>query len=184
MVKENGGNIIVQDGATFEVELSENDCRIHYSTYSPHIYIENEYPHFQERKKLLEVYDGLQSIFYNEEFDKLKSADTIYLVYDESKQIQNLSSNQIKNRDIATYSFLFSDGKSLILRKDNQKKIVVSKQFIKDKDLLDLNIINKFRFEAMADILFKKKAIYFINKNELCKKNKIILNTATLFYHP
>lgn len=53
MVKENGGNIIVQDGATFEVELFENDCRIHYSTYSPHIYIENGYPHFQERKNLL-----------------------------------------------------------------------------------------------------------------------------------
>lgn len=126
----------------------------------------------------------MQSIFDNEEFDKLKSADTIYLVYNESKQIQNLSINQIKNRGIATYSFLFSDGKSLIVRKDNQKKIVVSKQFLKDKDLLDLNIINKYRFEAMADLLFKKKAIYFIDKKELCKMNKIVLNTATLFCHP
>lgn len=182
--KGNDSKIVVQDGATFEVELFEGDCKIVYSSYSPDVYIKNEYPHFKERVKLLEVYEGLHSVFYNKEFNQLKSADTIYVVYDKSEKIKNLSVKQIKNRNLETYSFLFTDGKNLILRKFIDKKITVNKKSLLDKNIVDLNIVNKYRFKAMVDILFEKKAIYFINKNELCKKNKIILYTAYLFNLP
>jgi len=126
----------------------------------------------------------MQSLFYDKEYEKLKRDDTIFLVYDKLDEIRNVKIDKISNNGIVTYSFLFSDGKSLCLKTLDKEIRSVKKKSIKDVVKIDLSILNNYRFKAMFEILSSKRAIYIIHDEPGDKKSKIKVTRAYLDYIP
>lgn len=183
ITNENNETISVEDGTTYQIELYKKRCKVSYNTYSPNVYIDNKYPHFEERKKLLDVYNGLKPFFYNKEYEELKNADSIYLIHNMSDKIKNLKIIKIPNNGNDTYVFSFTNGNRLNLRVDNSvttlKKRPLSNSVIK----IDLNKFNEYGFDAMCEILRNKKTIYIIGKG-IRNKPKSVIKRAYLFCYP
>ena len=59
--------IDVQDGFSYRLSLFKNDLTVNYETYSPEIYIEEKFPFYKEREKLLNAYNYFASLFKDAE---------------------------------------------------------------------------------------------------------------------
>lgn len=180
---ENGDRIVVEDGVTFQITLFKENCTVKYSSDSPDIYIKNKYPNFEERKKFLTVFTHMQSLFYDKEYEDLKKVDTIYLLYDRSDKTRNIKIDKVSDDNESTYSFLFSDGKSLNLRTLYGEVKTVKEKSVNNEVKIDLNTLDKYRFKAMFELLSNKKAIYIIDKESGGNKKKIMLARAYLDYN-
>lgn len=173
----NGSEIIIEDGTTFQLEIFKNKSWINFITVAPETYIKNKFGNYKHKLSFVNVFNSLNNFFYDEEIEKIKNADTIYIVFDKNKRYDNLNIkiNSFKNND--EYVIKFSDSKSLILNtyKNNKNKNMLNEKSVE----INLEFINKHRFNKTLEILTSKKAIFILDKseNKIKAKKAYLLNT-------
>ncbi len=161
-----GIDILIQDAATFQLELIKNNYYVDYSSYAAKEYIDEKVEFYEERIKLLNLIEKANSLFNNE--NSFKNKDTIYIKISSSDFTKfKINSTKIKGKSSKLYCFNSMNEK--IFETGLENKTLVAKDFLNNNknEILNLDYFDLNGF----DLIFRnKKNIYLFNENELCKK--------------
>lgn len=173
------GEMVIEDGINYNLELYKNNYIVNYNTYSPEAYIEYKFPFYKERIRFMKVLEVVNNLFYDDEYEKIRNRDTIYLNIS-SKDYLTLEKLKIKKhsdkfKDLYIFTSL-NNHKISVDKKDKNKKDVKfnKKEFLEKnkKSIIQLDFIDKYGLEIFQD---KKKSIYIIDEKKLnIKKIQLI----------
>lgn len=178
--KEDGTEMTVQDGYDYKLELYKSNAKILYTTYAPEGYIEHKFPHFQERKIILNSFINLKKIFYDEEIEKIMSLRNIYIIVENENEYNKIKIESKIFQKLSITDFIFSDSKTLTFLNTNEEYIR-KKDLYKnhENEIITFDIINKYRYKKSLNFLSGNKTIYLVFMNEK-KCKKILLKTTSL----
>jgi hypothetical protein len=177
-----GNTITVQDGVEFKISFYKDNKTLKLYSYSPETYTENKFPFAKDRKKFLYSWLNLDKYFYDKEFNRLKSLDTIYLFIERGKNLQYVVDiNKSKNIRQENYFFNFNCSDGQFTNLNRFSSIEPINGFYKNKSFLKINankIINceylkKFTSCDLNELINSNtKKVFIIDKFEI-KHNKI-----------
>jgi hypothetical protein len=173
-IDKNGKVMIVNDGIEYEVNFFKKEYRLTLKSNNPELYIEEKFPHFEERIKFLKSIKKLNEIFFDSTYNNVNKLDTIYLKLKNSKNLNKLELNKERNH----YSLLFSGTKKITLTNlDSDHDLMIKRKSLqKDKSkIINIDFINKYRYNFVLN-LFKNKVIYIIEKKHLIRVHVDNLN--------
>ena len=177
---EKGESIEVQDGKDYYIELFKSNTKVTFSTYSPEVYIESKFPYYKERNYIVNAYKRLDEIFIDNEFEKVKNADSVFIYIDNEKNFNKIKIHEDKK--IGSINFIFSDSKIISFQYSNrqQKQNFIKSSFFEDhkNEIISSNFFNEYRYKKTLNILFDKKKIYIIETRN--KQKKVLVKQAIL----
>lgn len=137
----------VQDETPYRLNIFKNNLTVGYETYSPQFYIEQKFPFYKEREKLLKAYKYFDSLF--EEAEATKNCGVIHEILNSQKFLENFKVNQRRVSDIY---LLENDLCNLNLKINNKLNIVIVKkeQLRKDMNCLFISSVkNGFNYKMI-----------------------------------
>lgn len=181
---KNGVTTRVQCGGSYDVSIHKKDKVLKLHSYSPENYMDERYMYAEDRKKFLNSYLNLIKFFYDKEFERVKSLDTIYLFVERGINFQFIvDENKSKNKRQENYFFKFncSKGDFTNLNRNSYKEpsnvFYKNISFLKKKSekILYSEFLQKFANCDLNELInSNKRKVYIIDKDEIKgKKLKI-----------
>jgi hypothetical protein len=181
---KNGIRTIVEDGDTYEISVYKKDRFLKLYSYSPENYMDESFNYAEYRKTFLNSHQNLMKFFYDKEFERVKSLDTIYLFVERGKNFQFIvDENKPKNKRQENYFFTFncSHGDFINLNLSSYKEpknvFYKNKSFLKtnSEKILHPEFLQKFGNCDLNELInSNKRKVFIIDKDEIKgKKIKI-----------
>ena len=173
ITKKENVEIEVQDGNNYELKLYTKDKAIAFHSYEPETYIKEKFPYYEQRIAFLKVYHFISGIFYDENYNKIKNSDVVYIYLDTTKDIKDNN-----------YNVYFSKTKSpnltFISKRVNDE--IRGKSFIisQKPKIIDMTFFLKYGYKASYNALQNKKL--FIIEKQKSKEDEVKLNSVILLY--
>ena len=145
-------------------------------TNSPQVDIENKVSFYEQKETFLNIYNNLQLLFHDSNFNKLKNASTVYIQIEKlnEKDKQSINNKNIKKgREI----FLMGNG-SLILYDDDQ---LIKKNELKEKLVISYNSLKMYSNSELRELFKKKKQIFVIKHYSKNKNIKVTQADLSFF---
>lgn len=155
--KDSVGRVVegvkVEDGLTYKLELFKQGITIEYISYSPEIYIEQQFPFYRERLKLLGAYNCYRAFFNKREEREFVSEDNKFYRY-----FEKLTCTKLNYGIIDAELYRIADG-----------RIIFKEEY--DKSKMFKVTLNDGKFFYVSKRL--KKDILKVLKKEKCVGIKI-----------
>ena len=168
------GDMIIEDGINYNLELFKDNYVVDYNTYSPEDYIKYKFPFYKERIRFMNVLERVNNLFYDDEYEKIKNKDTIYLNIS-SKDYAKLEKFRIRkisddSKDL--YIFTSLNNHTINVTKKYYKNTIINfnKRFFFEKNkssIIELDFLDKYGLNILQD---KKKCIYIIDEKKMNTK--------------
>lgn len=181
---KNGIKTNVQCGGTYDISVYKKDRFLKLHSYSPESYMDDSFMYAKYRKTFLNSYQNLMKFFYDKEFERVKSLDTIYLFLERGKNFQFIVDiNKPKNKRQENYFFQFncSIGSFINLNQNSYKEpknvFYKNKSFLKSNSekILYAEFLQKFGNCDLNELInSNKRKVFIIDKDEI-KGKKIKL---------
>ena len=168
--KDSSSSMEIQDGTMHQLELFKSNYFVDYKSYAAIDYIKFKASFYEERIKFLNVIKSANKLYDEDEHEKLKNKDTIYLSINQ-KDFSKLkvSKSMSSNNDVYTFETLKNH---FIYLHFNQNLIKVNKKKFLKKDLIiDLEYLNKYGLDWILND--SKKVIFVIQDDKLDKRNLV-----------
>ena len=175
-IDEKNAGTFIQDGGACEVTVFKDNKTLKLYSYSPEIETENRFPSPKNTKSFINSYLNLPKYFYDKEFERVKSLDTIYLFIKRGKNIQYIVDvNKSKNIQLETYLFNFNciSGQFIYSNRVSQNSLTVfykKKSFLKTNSnkILNFDYLQKF-YQCDLNLLIasRMKKVFIIDKDEI-----------------
>ncbi len=148
----------VQDGISYKLCLFRNDVTVKYETYSPEIYIEQKFPFYKEREKLLNAYKYFNSLF--EEAEITRNCGLMNEIIHNPKFLEHF---KVDRRHASTIYLLENSLCNLDLKINGKLniKIIKKEELKKDMTYLSVSSINVQSSFKMITIDYPMKNIVF-----------------------
>lgn len=176
-IDKEGNRTVVQDGSEFEVSVYKGNKNLKLYSYSPDTYVEDKFPFAENRKTFLSSYLNLTKYFYDKEFERLKSLDTIYLFIKKGKNLQYIVDiNKLKNIRQENYFFNFNCSSGQFINLNLFSSIEPTNTFYKKKSFLKINsnkivhsdYLQKFTQCDLDQLINSNmKKVFIIDKDEI-----------------
>lgn len=176
-IDKDGNTISVQDGVEHRISFYQDNKSLTLFSYSPETYMDDKFPFAQVRKKFLKNWLNLDKYFYDKEFNRLKSLDTIYLFIERGKNLEYVVNiNKSKNIRQENYFFNLNCSEGQFTNINNQSLIEPANTHYEDISFLNTNsnkIINleylkRFTSCDLNQIIESNvKKIFIIDKFEI-----------------
>ena len=179
-IDREGNRTIVQDGGEFEVSIYKDNKILKLYSYSPETYMDNKFPFAENRKTFLDSYLNLNKYFYDKEFDRIKSLDTIYLFIKRGKNIKYIVNvDKLKKIRQETYFFDFNCSSGLFVNLNRFSSTEPQNTFYKKKSFLKTNstkilysdYLQKFTQcdlnQLIGSSVGSAKKVFIIDKDEI-----------------
>ena len=172
-----GNRTVVQDGGEIEVSFYKDNKTLKLYSYSPETYMENKFPFAEKRKTFLHSYLGITKYFYDKEFERVKTLDTIYLFIERGENVQYIVEiDKSKNKRLETYFFRFKCSEGQYSNLNRFSSIEPKNIFFQKKSFLETNadkILNHEYLQKFTQcdleqlISSNTKKIFIIDKDEI-----------------
>lgn len=160
--------IDAQDGISYKLCLFKNNLTVSYETYSPEIYIEEKFPFYKEREKLLNVYKYFDSLF--EEVEAFKNCDVINEILSNKEIAKYLPFNSKKT---ATLYLIKNDFclAGFTINKHYNLDLISEEQIKKNMNYFRITSIKEQSEFKIISLSYPKKNVVF---NIFFRDNKIL----------
>ncbi|MBA4276018.1 hypothetical protein [Flavobacterium sp.] len=176
-IDKEGNRTVVQDGGEFEVSVYKGNKNLKLYSYSPDVYMEDKFPFAENRKTFLYTYLDLEKYFYDKEFERVKSLDTIYLLIKKGKNVQYIVDiNKLKNIRQENYFFNFNCSSGQFINLNRFSSIEPTNAFYRKKSFLKTNsnkilhsdYLQKFTQCDLNQLINSNmKKVFIIDKDEI-----------------
>ena len=176
-IDKEGNRTIVMDGGEFEVSVYKSNKTLKLYSYSPDTYMEDKFPFAANRKTFLNSYLNLTRYFYDKEFERVKSLDTIYLFIKRGENVQYIADiNKLKNIRQENYFFNFNCSSGQFINLNRFSSVEPTNTFYKKKSFLKTNsdkilhsdYLQKFTQCDLEQLINSNtKKVFIIDKDEI-----------------
>lgn len=181
-IDEKNAGTIIQDGGAYEITIFKGNKTLNLYSYSPETNTENRFPSPKNTKSFINSYINLPKYFYDKEFERVKSLDTIYLFIERGRRVQYVVDiNKLKNIRQETYFFHFncSSGAYINLNRfsatESANTFYKQKSFLKNNSdkILHSDYLQKFTQCDLEQLIgSNNKKVFIIDKDEI-RRGKI-----------
>ena len=176
-IDEKNAGTIIQDGGAYEITIFKGSKTLKLYSYSPETSTENRFPSPKNVKSFINSNINLPKYFYDKEFQRVKSLDTVYLFIERGKNVQYfVDINKLKNIRQENYFFHLncSSGAYINLNRLSYTKpkntFYQKKSFLKNNSdkILHSDYLQKFtQCDLQQLISSNSKKVFIIDKDEM-----------------